>query len=187
MVSYKKLIIPCIAIVAMVTMGCSLTDKIKESFEREVSEKVVENIVGEDVDVETDADGNITIETEDGTYSNDTKSLEKLTEYIDLPSWLISDSEKGDYVIRTVSEDGLSIGSMVHSEKSFEDTYTYWEEYFDTENYEDVTKSDVAGFYSIYGYKQDSTISLSVSVSEDSEDPSNVYCIINYTDQNITE
>ncbi len=187
MVSYKKFLIPCVAIVAVITMGCSLTDKIKESVEREVTEGVVENIIGDNVDLETDEDGNVTVTTEDGSFSTDSKSLEKVQEYIDIPTWIKYDEEQGDYIMKNISDDGLSLSGILHSEKSLDDTYNYWVDYFESEGYEDISKTDMSGFYSIYGYKQDSTISLSISVSEDSDDPDNVSVVLSYTDSNITE
>jgi predicted enzyme related to lactoylglutathione lyase len=162
-------IIVGLTIVAIVTSGCNPLAKVRQEAEQKMGENFAENIIekatGEKVNIDQSGK-TVTVTTKDGTYKAGQQSLDDVKKYIALPDWLTADEKSGVMISDSSKDNKIGVYGSVHSEKSLEETKTFWVKYFADEKYEDISKTEANGTLIISGAKKAPETSLAVTVSE---------------------
>ena len=155
-------------VLSAVLAGCNPVASVQKKAGEQLAEKMIEKSTGEKVDINQDGKS-VTVTTKDGTYKSGQQTLEEVKKYIDLPEWMIADETSGVAVSNSTAEKQLSIYGSVHSTKSLAETKTYWTNYFATQNYENITKTDANGTLLLSGNKDSGNTNLTVTVSADEQ------------------
>lgn len=157
--------------------GCNY---IQNRISDKVTEQVAEQVSGGQFDIDS-SDNTYTITTEDGTVNVGGSDISALTAIIEIPEWIVAGENSG--VMTSESEGKKSVYGALISERSVDETYSYFEKYFADQGYENLTKADYSGSKMLTGTKgEEADETLAVSISEDTdEDPSEVQVVVIYS------
>ncbi len=147
--------------------GCVITDKIGEWFGEKVTEKVIEDQTGADVDLDVDEDGGVEITTDEGQTSYGSKAEVPDNWPKDVPiidhTEVVSASTYKDTTSGTTSYQ-----VMVKSSKNYSDSKSYYKTEMPNEGWTELSSIDASGT-TMYSYEKGDD-SCGVWVAEEDSD-----------------
>lgn len=151
---------------SVILAGCNPVADMQQKAGEKMAETMIESATGGKVDIDA-AGKNVKVTTADGTYMAGQQSMDDIRKVIALPDWLVSDDNNS--VAMTESNKQKTIYGALKSQKSLAETKAYWVQYFTTEGYQDVSKTEVNNSLLLAGKKDDDQTSLTVTVSQDEQ------------------
>lgn len=147
--------------------GCVITDKIGEWFGKEVTEKLIESNIDEDVDLDIDEDGGVEITTDEGTTSYGSKAEIPDNWPGDVP--IIDHSEvMSASTYKDTTSETVSYQVMVKSSESYSDSKDYYKIEMPKEGWNELSSIDATGT-TMFSYEKGED-SCGVWVAEDDDD-----------------
>ena len=150
--------------------GLFIKDKLNDEKSGEkLAESLVERATGGKVDVDSDKDGNFSVKSEDGDSSIGFGSDQKLPD--DFPKDKIPylNEKSVTFVIASDNEDGHSWSVTTTVDKSFDEAVAYFEDRLKSPEFSDTSNFGFGESKTFYGKKENLTVTVSISKSEDSD------------------